>query len=176
MGNVDQLSIRIAQWGPLNEDTMELAMKNSLAAISSDLKNKGIRLAIAAVVATVVLEMMMRVGAPTILGIEPMSPAGLITNILGLPQGHFLGTVMHFGLGLIGFPIGYIIVAYRYFPGPYLLRGAVWGILLWLAAMVVVVPLAGLPIFFGFGKPMIAALVAHVVYGIILAAIVGKPE
>ena len=99
-----------------------------------------------------------------------------LAGLAKLAQGHFLGTVMHFGLGLIGFPIGYIIVAYRYFPGPYLLRGAVWGILLWLAAMVVVVPLAGLPIFFGFGKPMIAALVAHVVYGIILAAIVGKPE
>jgi hypothetical protein len=41
--------------------------------------------------------------------------------------------------------------------------------------MVIILPLAGQPMFFGFGKPMIAALVAHVVYGMILAAIVGKP-
>lgn len=53
---------------------------------------------------------------------------------------------------------------------------ALWGVLLWLAAMVVVVPLAGQPFFFGFGMPMVAALVAHIVYGVILAAIVGRPE
>ena len=38
-------------------------------------------------------------------------------------------------------------------------------------AMRFVVPLAGVPFFFGFGKPMVASLVAHVVYGLILAAI-----
>ena len=79
------------------------------------------------------------------------------------------------GLGLIGFPIGYMIVAYRHFPGHYFLRGALWGFLLWLVAMAVVVPLASMPFFFGFGMPTVASLVAHVVYGIILAAIVGKP-
>ena len=53
----------------------------------SDTRKKGLRLAIGAVIATVVLEMMMRVGAPKMLGIPPMSPANLVTNILGLPQG-----------------------------------------------------------------------------------------
>jgi hypothetical protein len=48
------------------------------------------------------------------------------------------------------------------------------GVLLWLVAMAVIVPLAGKPFFFGFGMPMVAALVAHIVYGVILAAIVGK--
>lgn len=150
-------------------------MSHAIAIGIADVKSKGLRLAIAAVVATIVLEMMMRVGAPNILGIAPMSPADLVTNILGLPQGHVFGTVVHFGLGLVGFPIGYMIIAYRYFPGPYLVRGALWGVLLWLAAMIVVVPLAGMPFFFGFGMPMVAALVAHIVYGLILAAIVGKP-
>jgi uncharacterized membrane protein YagU involved in acid resistance len=69
-----------------------------------------------------------------------------------------------------------MFIAYRYFPGSYLLRGALWGVLLWLVAMAVVVPLAGMPMFFGFGMPMMAALIAHVVYGVILAAIVGKPN
>ena len=151
-------------------------MSNAVAIGFTDARKKGIRLAAAAVVATVVLEMMMRVGAPNMLGIPPMSPANLVTSIIGLPQGHVLGTVVHFGLGLIVFPIGYLIVAYRHFPGPHLLRGALWGVLLWLVAMAVIVPLAGLPIFFGFGMPMMAALVAHVVYGVILAAIIGKPE
>ncbi len=142
----------------------------------NDIKNKGFRLAGAAVVATVVLEMMMQVGAPNMLGIPPMSPANLVTNILGLPPGHIVGAVAHFGLGLVGFPIGYMIIAYRYFPGPYFLKGALWGVLLWLVAMAVTVPLAGMPFFFGFGMQMVAALVAHVVYGVILAAIIGKPE
>ncbi len=151
-------------------------MFNAVAVGFNDVKNKGLRLTVAAIVATVVLEMMMQVGAPKMLGIPPMNPANLVTNILGLPQGHILGAVAHFGLGLIGFPIGYMIVAYRHFPGPYLLRGTLWGILLWLGAMAVIVPLAGMPFFFGFGKPMVASLVAHVVYGLILAAIVGKPD
>lgn len=69
-----------------------------------------------------------------------------------------------------------MVIAYRHFPGHYLLRGALWGVLLWLGAMAVIVPLAGMPFFFGFGKPMVAALVAHIVYGVILAAIVGPPE
>ena len=151
-------------------------MENLLDIGVSDVRKKGLRLVIGAVVATVVLEMMMKVGAPNMLGIPPMNPANLVTNILGLPAGHILGTIAHFGLALIVFPIGYLIIAYRHFPGPYLLRGALWGVLLWLGAMVVIVPLAGLPIFFGFGKPMMAALVAHVVYGLILAAIIGKPD
>ncbi len=151
-------------------------MMNAVAIGFNDTKDKGFRLTVAAIVATVVLEMMMQVGAPKMLGIPPMNPANLVTNILGLPQGHILGSVAHFGLGLIGFPIGYMIVAYRHFPGPYLLRGTLWGILLWLGAMAVIVPLAGMPFFFGFGMSMVAALVAHIVYGIILAAIVGRPE
>ena len=142
----------------------------------NDTKDKGLRLAIAAVVAAVILELMMRVGAPNMLGIASMNPANLVTSILGLQEGHALGAVVHYGLGLIGFPIGYMIFAYRHFPGSYLVRGALWGVLLWLAAMVVVVPLAGMPFFFGFGMPMVAALVAHSVYGLVLAAIVGKPE
>ena len=149
---------------------------NAIAVGFSDAKKKGFRLAVAAIVATVVLELMMRVGAPNLLGIPPMSPPNLVTNILGLPQGHVFGAVVHFGLGLIVFPIGYMIIAYRHFPGPYLLRGALWGVLLWLVAMAVVVPLAGIPILFGFGMSMVAALVAHVVYGVILAAIVDRPE
>ena len=71
-------------------------MSHAIAIGIADVKSKGLRLAIAAVVATIVLEMMMRVGAPNILGIAPMSPANLVTNSLGLPQGHVFGTVVHF--------------------------------------------------------------------------------
>ena len=105
-----------------------------------------------------------------------MNPADLLTSILRLEQGHSLGKVLHFGIALIAFPVGYMLVAFRLFPGPPAMKGALWGILLWLAAMVIILPLAGQPLFFGFGKPMIAALVAHVAYGMILAAIVGKPD
>ena len=150
-------------------------MASALAIGFTDVKNRGLRLTVGAVVATAVLEMMMRVSAPNMLGIPPMNPANLITNIVGLPQGHIFGTVVHYGLGLIIFPIGYMIIAYRHFPGPYLLRGALWGVLLWLVAMVVVLPLAGMPIFFGFGMPMVAFLIAHIVYGLIRSAIIGKP-
>ena len=93
-------------------------MADMIATALSDLKEKGVRLAIGSLIATTVLELMMKIGAPNVLGIEPMSSAGLITNILGLTQGHPLGTIVHFGLALIAFPIGYILIAYRNFPGP----------------------------------------------------------
>lgn len=141
-----------------------------------NLRDKCLRIAAAAVVATVILELMMRVGAPNMMGIPPMSPTNLITNIFGLSQGHVFGTIVHYGLALVVFPIGYIFIAYRNFPGSYLVRGALWGVLLWLVAMAVVLPLAGVPFFFGFEKPTIASLIAHIAYGIILAAIIGKPQ
>lgn len=115
-------------------------MANALAIGFTDVKNRGLRLDVGAVVATAALEMMMRVGAPNMLGISPMNPANLITKIVGLPQGHVIGAIVHYGLALIIFPIDYMIIAYRHFPGPYLLTGALWGVLLWLVAMVVVLP------------------------------------
>ena len=151
-------------------------MANALGTGIADMRSKAGRLVAGAIIATIVLEMMMSVGAPKMLGISPMNPADLLTSILGLEQGHSLGKVLHFGIALIAFPVGYMVVAFRLFPGPPIVKGALWGILLWLAAMVIILPLAGQPMFFGFGKPMIAALVAHVVYGMILAAIVGKPD
>lgn len=150
-------------------------MISSLSETAADVRCKWLRLMIAAVIAMFVLEMMMRVGAPNMLGIPPMNPADLVTSVVALPQGHPLGAMAHLALGLIGFPLGYMIFAYRDFPGPYLSRGALWGVVLWLVAMVLILPLAGQPIFFGFGKPMFAALIAHVVYGVILAVIIGKP-
>ena len=150
-------------------------MTNLIETGLTDARNKAGRLIVAAIIATIVLEMMMSVGAPRMLGISPMNPADLLTAILGLEQGHPLGKILHFGIALIAFPLGYMIFAFRSFPGPQIMRGALWGVLLWLVAMAVILPLAGQPLFFGFGKPMVAALVAHVVYGMILAAIVGKP-
>jgi hypothetical protein len=49
------------------------AMESPIDIGISDTRKKGLRLAIGAVVATVVLEMMMRVGAPNMLGIPPMT-------------------------------------------------------------------------------------------------------
>ena len=142
----------------------------------ADLKARALRIMLAAVVATVVLEMMMKVGAPKMLGIAPMNPADLLTAILGLGPGHAVGRVLHIGIALVGFPIGYMLFAFRPFPGHPIVKGVLWGVLLWLVAMAVIVPLAGQPFFFGGGKPMMAALVAHVVYGAILAGIVGRPD
>ena len=151
-------------------------MADLASTVVADGKDKPFRIVIAAVIATAVLQMMMQVGAPVMMGIAPMEPANLVTSILALPEGHALGQTAHFGLGLVGFPLGYVIFAYRHFAGSVPVRGALWGVVLWLVAMAVIVPLAGQPMFFGFGKPMIAALLAHVVYGIILAVIIGKPS
>lgn len=62
-------------------------MTNAVTVGNAHAKQKAIRLGMALVVATVVLETTTRVDAPNILGIAPISPANLITNILGLPEG-----------------------------------------------------------------------------------------
>jgi len=62
-------------------------MTNAVKVGNTHGMQKAIRLGMAPVVATVVLETTTRVDSPNILGIAPLSPANLITNILGLPEG-----------------------------------------------------------------------------------------
>ncbi|WP_299732134.1 DUF6789 family protein [uncultured Tateyamaria sp.] len=115
--------------------------------------------------ATIVLTVFMEGVARLVLG-GPMKPAAMICALLGLDQSYlWLGEIAHYATGLIAFPVGFILVTTILDLRPTLSTGALWGVVLWLVAGLVLAPLSGGAIFFGGGRMMLASLVAHLAYG-----------
>jgi uncharacterized membrane protein YagU involved in acid resistance len=125
-------------------------------------------------VGTVVLTMLMYVGAP-MMGIPKMDIAAMLGSMLG---GWSMGMVMHFINGVILFPLFYASVLFSKLRGTAVTKGIAWGLTLWLVAGLMVMPTMGAG-FFGTanGGLMAAAasLMGHIVYGTLLGLIAGGP-
>jgi hypothetical protein len=122
---------------------------------------------------TVMMTMMMRFVAPIMLG-HPMDIAGMLASMIG--GAWAMGMAAHLLNGIAIFPLVYAFVIFRYLPGPPVLRGVLWGAVLWLAAEALVMPMAGAGFFsseIGGAKAVIAALMGHLVYGALLGYIAG---
>jgi hypothetical protein len=129
---------------------------------------------IAGVAATLVLAVFMEGIARIVLG-GPMKPAVLICQVLGWDLSLlWLAEILHYALGLIAFPIGFAVFRAVMSKGSTILSGAIWGVVLWIGASTVMAPAAGVALFFGGGKMMVASLVAHVAYGMTLGAAFGN--
>jgi hypothetical protein len=139
---------------------------------AGDVKAKFFRAVLGGFTATVLLTLMMYFAAPMMTG-RPMDIAAHLGAMMG--GSWTAGMVGHFVLGTVLFPLGYLFVTYRSMPEPAWLKGVVWGLILWLAAMIVVMPLTGGGFFMGAMSPAMASLVGHMVYGAVLGAIVGLP-
>lgn len=116
--------------------------------------------------------LVMRYLAPMLTGVAIDAP-GLLGGMLGSWQA---GMAIHLLLGLIIFPLIYILMVYHLIGGPVFVRGLVFGVLLWLLSVVVVMPLAGAGVLMsnvGGMLAVIASLVAHMIYGGILGAVAG---
>jgi uncharacterized membrane protein YagU involved in acid resistance len=90
---------------------------------------------------------------------------------------------LHFVNGSITLPLIYAYLASRVLPGQPWLRGALWGLILWAVAELVVMPLMGVGPFSEAPAGVIAVtalvlLVGHVVYGTLLGWLAGgsSPE
>ena len=114
------------------------------------------------------------------LGFANLSPHGLAKSLLGtfgLPNGNFAGYFMHFYLvGLVAYPIGWLFVfapLWARIVGDrgWLLAAAVYGFVLWVFAIGGITMIAGLPFFLNFTGITWVALMGHVLYGIVLAAV-----
>jgi hypothetical protein len=128
----------------------------------------------AGVIASIVLAIFMEGVARIVLG-GPMKPAALICQALGLDSSLlWIGEILHYGLGVIGFPIGYIIFKVMTGMRSGVVSGLIWGIILWFAAGTVMMVAAGQPLFFGFGKTMVASFVAHLAYGGVLGVFLAR--
>ena len=115
------------------------------------------------------------------LGFANLSPHGLAKSLfgaLGLPNGDFAGYFMHFYLvGLIGYPVGYLFIFKPIWDAVtgdrlgWFVPSAIYGFGLWVFAIGGITAIAGLPFFLGFTGITWVALVGHVLYGIVMGAV-----
>jgi hypothetical protein len=122
---------------------------------------------------TLVMTMMMYLVAP-MMGLN-MDIAAMLGGMLGI--GWAGGMLMHFVNGTIIFPLIYAFALHSRLPGGPALKGTAWGVILWLVAQTMVMPMAGAGLFSAAMGGMMAAagsLVGHVLYGALLGAIAGE--
>jgi hypothetical protein len=135
---------------------------------------------IAGAVATMAFDFWGQIVSPGI-GWAALSPHGLAKSLLGtfgLPNGDFAGYFVHFYLvGLIGYPVGWLYVFKPLWkrvtggPGGWFVASTVYGFGLWLFAIGGITAIAGLPFFLNFTGITWVALIGHVLYGIVLVAV-----
>lgn len=118
---------------------------------------------------TIAMTMMMYFLAPMMLG-TPMDLAGELARILHVPWS--MGMVVHFVLGVVIFPLIYLMFLRDRFPGPSPVRGLIWGLVLWMVAMLMMSPVMGKGLFMGGAKPALVSMMAHAVYGLLLGVVV----
>jgi hypothetical protein len=124
---------------------------------------------------TVVMTAMMYIVAP-MMGLR-MDIAAMLGSMLG--NSWAAGMVAHFVNGTVIFPLIYAYVLYDWLPGSPTVKGLSWGVILWLVAQAVVMPLMGAGFFSMAMGGMMAAggsLAGHLLYGGILGAVAGYPE
>jgi uncharacterized membrane protein YagU involved in acid resistance len=126
---------------------------------------------VAGLVGTVVMTAIGLWVAP-MMGIPRMNPAEMLAGAMG--GNALLGWVGHFMIGSI-LAVIYAAVAPA-LPGPPAVRGAIYGLAPWLVAMVMVMPMMGMPAFGGAAAIAMGSLIGHLVYGAVVGAIYGRPE
>ena len=124
--------------------------------------------ALAGLVGTVVMTGLMLM-APK-MGMPPMNIGAMLGSVMG--GNVALGWAAHFMIGVV-LALGYAAFFASRLPGPSAVRGALYSLLPWLMAQVVVMPMMGMGFFSG---SMIAAggsLMGHLVYGLVLGLVYG---
>ncbi len=120
---------------------------------------------------TVVMTLMMMYVAPMMTGM-PMDIAAMLSGMLG--GSYMLGMLAHLMMGIIIFPLVYYFIAHNFLPGSGLTRGLIFGVGLWIAAIIVVMPMAGAGFMMANIGGMMAvgaSLLGHLVYGGLLGAL-----
>jgi len=125
-------------------------------------------------VGTVIFTLMMRFVAP-LMGVrmDIVAKLGEMTH-----SGMAGGLLTHFLNGAVIFPLIYVYLLYRFLPGSPWQKGLLWGVILWLGLEIVMMPMLGGGMFsteMGGTKAVMAALIGHLVYGIIFGAVAGAP-
>lgn len=106
-----------------------------------------------------------------LLGLPPGNPAQLLAGAMG--GNAMLGWAGHLMIGVM-LALIYALVATR-LPGPPAVRGAIYSLAPWMVAMVMMMPMMGMPMFGGSTGRAMSSLISHLVYGVIVGAIYGRP-
>jgi hypothetical protein len=133
-------------------------------------------------IATVAMTMLMYV-AP-LMGMPKMDIAAMLGGMLGggMPEvfsgAWFMGMLIHFLNGVVVFPLIFGFLLFGRLPGAPLAKGMIWGLVLWLLAQVMVMPMMGGG-FFASNTPqpfmtVFGSLMGHVIYGAILGLVYGQ--
>lgn len=123
-------------------------------------------------VGTLAITMLMYKGAP-MMGMPRMDIAAMLGQMLG---GWTMGMVMHFLNGTVIFPLLYAYLLFPRLTGAPALKGITWGVILWLLAGIVVMPMMGGGAFGAKAGGMMSAvgsLMGHIIYGALLGWIGG---
>lgn len=134
-----------------------------------------VRAALGGFAGTVAMTAMMYLVAP-MMGLH-MDIAAMLGSMLG--GSWIAGMMMHVVNGTVIFPAIYTFALYPHLPGAPAVRGAVWGIALWLIAQTVVMPMMGAGFFssaIGGVMAAMGSLIGHVLYGSLLGIIASAPE
>lgn len=128
-------------------------------------------------VGTCVMTFMMYFVRPQLVG-APMDIGAELGGQLG--GSWWLGIGMHFLIGVVVVPLVLSQVLTRFLPGPSIVQGLLTGFGLWLVAMLVMMPMMGKGLFLtatGEGpKAIVAAFMAHAMYGGLLGKIAALPK
>lgn len=114
------------------------------------------------------LVMTVLVLAAPMMGLPPMNIGAMLGSVMG--GSLVLGWMGHFIIGTV-LALGYGALFANRLPGPGFVRGAVYGLLPWLMAQLVVMPMMGAGLFSGSFLAAAGSLMGHLVYGAILGAI-----
>ncbi|MBI3181524.1 MAG: hypothetical protein HYZ28_05220 [Myxococcales bacterium] len=104
------------------------------------------------------------------MGLPPMNVGAMLASVMG--GSLVLGWMGHFIIGTL-LAMGYAALFAKRLPGPGLVRGALYGLLPWLMAQMVVMPMMGAGLFSGSFLAAAGSLMGHLVYGGVLGAICG---
>lgn len=93
--------------------------------------------------------------------------------------GWVAGILVHLLLGAVVFPLVFLGFLFHRLPGAPWLRGLQWGLILWVLAEVIAMPIAGKGVFHtadGGPGAVVAFLFAHALYGIMLGRIARRTD
>lgn len=126
------------------------------------------RAVVGGIAGTVVMTALM-LSAPK-MGLPPMNIGQMLGSVMG--GSLVFGWMGHFIVGT-GLALAYAAIFASRLPGPSFLRGAAYGVVPWLMAQLVVMPMMGAGLFSGSILAAGSSLMGHLVYGAVLGAVYG---
>ena len=126
------------------------------------------RAVLAGLAGTAAMTMLMLL-APT-MGMPPMNIPAMLGSVMG--GNVALGWVAHFMIGTV-LALGYAAFFAGRLPGAPVLRGAIYSLIPWLMAQLIVMPMMGLGLFSGSVLAAGGSLMGHLLFGAVLGLVYG---